>query len=79
MHRIACTLSIDCIARSTFDQFSNLVLRNCFERRFLDKQYADESLGLYLIKGEQVVCMGTMVSCRTSIKGKRIDNYHSIC
>ena len=44
----------------SFDQFSNLVLEDTSERRFLKTRnmYAEERLGLFIVKGDNVVMMG---------------------
>ncbi|KAH3900974.1 related to Sm-like protein LSm1 [Saccharomycodes ludwigii] len=44
----------------TYDQFANLILQHCVQRIYLmdSKQYAEETLGIYMIRGENVVYMG---------------------
>lgn len=46
----------------TFDQFANLVLQDTVERVYLpdSKQYAEKPLGVYLIRGENVIMFGEM-------------------
>lgn len=39
----------------------NLVLEDTIERHYLDLEYADEALGVYLIRGENVVMLGELV------------------
>ena len=41
----------------SFDQFSNIVLSDAVERIVVDRQYGDIPLGLYLVRGENVVLM----------------------
>mmetsp|Transcript_44139 Transcript_44139/g.115993 ORF Transcript_44139/g.115993 Transcript_44139/m.115993 type:complete len:136 (+) Transcript_44139:56-463(+) len=44
----------------SFDQFANVVLEEAVERIIVDKRYADVPLGLYVIRGENVVLLGEM-------------------
>lgn len=46
----------------TFDQYSNIVLNQCRERRILGNKYAEEDLGLFIIRGENIVMIGGIVS-----------------
>ena len=45
----------------SFDQFANVVLEEAVERVIVGKRYADVPLGLYVIRGENVVLLGQMV------------------
>lgn len=49
----------------SFDQFANIVLEQAQERVIVGKRFADVPLGLYVIRGENVVLLGTMVRTRT--------------
>jgi len=40
----------------------NLVLQNSVERTFAGKKYADMERGIYLVRGENVLLMGEIVS-----------------
>ncbi|KRH93427.1 Small Nuclear ribonucleoprotein splicing factor [Pseudoloma neurophilia] len=42
----------------SFDQFNNITLENCVQRIFHKKQYFQKSLGLYMIRGENIVLLG---------------------
>ena len=42
----------------SFDQFANVVLEDAVERIVVDKRFADVPLGLYVIRGENVVLLG---------------------
>jgi U6 snRNA-associated Sm-like protein LSm1 len=42
----------------SFDQFANLVLEESYERVVVGKQFADVPLGVYLVRGENLVLMG---------------------
>ncbi|CCH61054.1 hypothetical protein TBLA_0D05620 [Henningerozyma blattae CBS 6284] len=44
----------------TFDQYANLILQHCVERIYLTKenQYSEESRGVFMIRGENVVMLG---------------------
>ncbi|CAI5481281.1 unnamed protein product [Closterium sp. Yama58-4] len=44
----------------SFDQFANLVLERTTERIVVGEQYCDLPLGLYIIRGENVVLIGTL-------------------
>lgn len=44
----------------SFDQFANIVLENAVERVIVDTRFADVPLGLYVIRGENVVLLGEM-------------------
>jgi U6 snRNA-associated Sm-like protein LSm1 len=43
---------------SSFDQFANIVLEHALERVIVGKRFADVPLGLYVIRGENVVLLG---------------------
>ena len=49
----------------SFDQFANIVLEQAQERVIVGKRFADVPLGLYVIRGENVVLLGTMVRARS--------------
>jgi len=42
----------------SFDQFANIVLESAVERIVVGSRYADVPLGLYVIRGENVVLLG---------------------
>ena len=42
----------------SFDQFANIVLENAVERMIVGTHYSDVPLGLYIVRGENVVLMG---------------------
>mmetsp|Transcript_31657 Transcript_31657/g.80804 ORF Transcript_31657/g.80804 Transcript_31657/m.80804 type:complete len:130 (-) Transcript_31657:68-457(-) len=42
----------------SFDQFSNIVLEHAEERVVVGKRFADVPLGLYVIRGENLVLLG---------------------
>ena len=42
----------------SFDQFANIVLEDAVERVVVGKCYSDIPLGLYIVRGENVVLMG---------------------
>ncbi len=42
----------------SFDQFANLVLEKAVERIIVGRQYAEIPMGLYVIRGENVVLLG---------------------
>jgi len=44
----------------TFDQFANIVLEDTKERIYLEDKYGEKNIGLYLIRGENVVLLGEM-------------------
>ena len=56
----------------SFDQFANIVLEEAVERIIVDKRYADVPLGLYVIRGENVVLIGQIVraTARTRMGGR---------
>lgn len=45
----------------SFDQFSNIVLEHAEERVVVGKRFADVPLGLYVIRGENLVLLGQIV------------------
>jgi small nuclear ribonucleoprotein (snRNP)-like protein len=49
----------------SFDQFANIVLEEAVERIIVDQRYADVPLGLYVIRGENVVLIGQIVRAAT--------------
>ncbi len=52
------------LVRRTFDQYNNVVLEACVERRIVGELYCDVDIGLCLIRGENIVMMGDIVRCR---------------
>jgi U6 snRNA-associated Sm-like protein LSm1 len=44
----------------SFDQFSNIVLESAVERRFLGKQSFDIPLGLFILRGDNIVLLGAV-------------------
>lgn len=44
----------------SFDQFSNIVLEEAVERVTVDTSFADLPLGLYIVRGENVVLLGAL-------------------
>ncbi|KAG2566493.1 hypothetical protein PVAP13_7NG186400 [Panicum virgatum] len=44
----------------SFDQFANVVLQGACERVIVGEQYCDVPLGLYVIRGENVVLIGEL-------------------
>ena len=44
----------------TFDQYANLILQHCVERIYLteENKYAENELGIFMIRGENVVMLG---------------------
>ncbi|CAM6034261.1 unnamed protein product [Sphagnum compactum] len=45
---------------SSFDQFANVVLERAIERIIVGELYCDLPLGLYIIRGENVVLIGEL-------------------
>ena len=50
----------------SFDQFANIVLEDACERVIQGKRFADVPLGLYVIRGDNVVLLGQMVRRQSS-------------
>jgi small nuclear ribonucleoprotein (snRNP)-like protein len=48
----------------SFDQFANIVLEQTVERIFVGNKYGEKPLGIFLIRGENVVILGEVVRCR---------------
>jgi U6 snRNA-associated Sm-like protein LSm1 len=42
----------------SFDQFANMVLQNTVERIFVGNQYCEKPLGLFIIRGDNVLLFG---------------------
>ena len=51
----------------SFDQFSNIVLEHAEERVVVGKRFADVPLGLYVIRGENLVLLGQIVRACTAL------------
>jgi U6 snRNA-associated Sm-like protein LSm1 len=51
----------------SFDQFANLVLEGAYERIIVGDQYGDIELGLFVIRGENVVLLGRLVCTLSSL------------
>ena len=49
----------------SIDQFANLVLHKTIERIHVGQQYGDIDRGIFLIRGENVVLLGEIVSLLT--------------
>lgn len=45
----------------SYDQFGNLVLEDAIERLYVDLEYAEENLGVFMVRGENVVLVGELV------------------
>ncbi len=48
----------------SFDQFANLVLETAIERIVVGYLYAEKPLGLYVVRGENVVLLGEIDDAR---------------
>ena len=44
----------------SFDQFANIVLENAKERIIVGQQFGEVQLGLYIVRGENVVLFGEL-------------------
>jgi len=44
----------------SFDQFMNLILEDTCERALLGKKYCDVPIGLYIVRGENIVLLGEL-------------------
>jgi len=44
----------------TIDHFANIALEDTVERIFVGKSYCDQSLGLFIIRGDNIVLVGGM-------------------
>lgn len=49
------------------DQFANLVLHRTIERIHVGKEYGDISRGVFIVRGENVVLLGEIVSVCISV------------
>jgi U6 snRNA-associated Sm-like protein LSm1 len=52
----------------SFDQFANVVLQGACERVIVGEQYCDVPLGLYVIRGENVVLIGELVMTSVALE-----------
>eukprot|EP00624_Nannochloropsis_granulata_P004122 evm.model.NODE_30747_length_47682_cov_25.534710.9 len=50
----------------SFDQYSNMVLEDTYERHVVDDKYGDLPLGLYLVRGDSMVMLGEVDPARES-------------
>ena len=48
----------------SYDQFGNLTLDDTVERLYIDLEYAEDHLGVFLVRGENVVLVGEIVRMR---------------
>lgn len=55
----------------SFDQFANLVLDEAVERIIVGEMFADIPLGIYLVRGENLVLMGQMDPAKEEPPGLR--------
>ena len=44
----------------SFDQFANIVLEHCHERIYVGSSYGDVPVGLFIIRGENVMLLGRL-------------------
>ncbi|KAJ1495960.1 hypothetical protein T484DRAFT_1607142, partial [Baffinella frigidus] len=44
----------------SFDQYGNVMLEDTYERHVVGNVYADERVGLYVIRGENLVLLGEL-------------------
>ncbi|KAH7441031.1 hypothetical protein KP509_03G022200 [Ceratopteris richardii] len=51
----------------SFDQFANVVIEDAVERIIVGEQFCDVSLGLYIIRGENVVLIGELDPAREEL------------
>ncbi|KQJ82803.1 hypothetical protein BRADI_5g11040v3 [Brachypodium distachyon] len=52
----------------SFDQFANVVLQGACERVIVGELYCDVPLGLYVIRGENVVLIGELVMISVALR-----------
>lgn len=45
----------------SYDQFGNLTLEDTIERLYVDLEYAEDNLGVFLVRGENIVLVGDIV------------------
>ena len=53
----------------SFDQFSNVVLEGAVERHVVGSQYGDVPLGLYILRGENIVLLGEIDDAKEQAMG----------
>jgi U6 snRNA-associated Sm-like protein LSm1 len=58
----------------SFDQFANIVLESAVERIIVGSSYSDIPLGLYIVRGENVVLMGEVDEGRETEGLTAVDN-----
>lgn len=61
-HSLACARP--CARVHARPQFSNMVLEQTYERHIVAERFADEPLGLYVVRGENLVLMGEIDEAR---------------
>lgn len=58
----------------SFDQFANIVLQDAVERIIVGSSYSDIPLGLYIVRGENVVLMGEVEEATETQGLTMVDN-----
>lgn len=58
----------------SFDQFANIVLESAVERIIVGSSYSDIPLGLYIVRGENVVLLGEVDEGRETEGLTAVDN-----
>ena len=58
----------------SFDQFANIVLQDAVERIIVGASYSDIPLGLYIVRGENVVLMGEVDETKETEGLTMVDN-----
>lgn len=56
----------------SYDQFGNLTLEDTIERLYVDLEYAEDNLGVFLVRGENIVLVGEIVHLREGIQRDRL-------
>ena len=57
-------LNPHCLVCRSFDQFANLIMEQSVERIVVGSLYAERALGLYVVRGENVVLLGEIDEMR---------------
>ncbi|KYQ99800.1 LSM domain-containing protein [Tieghemostelium lacteum] len=56
----------------TYDQFANIILQDTIERAYCGEYYSDKSLGVFFIRGDNVVILGEIDTEKESLEKKLI-------
>lgn len=59
----------------SYDQFGNMVLSDTIERLYVDLEFAEEFLGVFLVRGENIVMVGELDEAEFRSTARRMGRF----